>query len=122
MAEVFGTDIRQLVGEAFAGQLRPGVISRYDDTKSMRDPDDPTKFVPGTPKLTSACECFVSNKTVTAPGTLETREQVQVLIIGASTTFIPAVNDMVAVDNETYCLVRLLSSDSSEAVYTFEAS
>ena len=130
MANIFGTDIEQLVSEAFAGQLRPGVLTRrsFQDAQGEpnRDIDDPTRVTENTSApnpLTSPCECFVQNKTVTTPGSLETREQIQVLIIGGSVNALlkpPRVDDILIVDGQSYCLITLLKGDSSEAVYTFE--
>ena len=127
MADLFGTDIEQLVSEAFAGQLRPGVLTRknYKDAQGEpnRDPNCPTRVLENKPAATSPCECFIQNKTVTTPGSLETREQTQALIIGGSVNAAlkpPQVDDLLEVDGDTYCLITLLKADSSEAVYTFE--
>ena len=121
MAELFGLDIRALVGEAIeaAGGLPQGSLTK---TEIGDNPNDPT--VVAVPIVTTASfQGFVSTRNIRRGDTLIVDTASILTIISYSilpASFVPAVNDNAVLDGTTYELIRLIVNDPADAIYEFQ--
>lgn len=121
MAQLFGLNIDQIVADAFeaSGGLNEGTL--YKDPAPTRDPNNPTKQIPGTP-VEHKFQGYIEFREVKRDQTV-IAEPVPIMVIIAKSVkpaATPEVNDRVEMKNIEYVLDRLVREDPAEATLQFQ--